>query len=90
MSSRYCSPVFLVSTIAALLLPATTLGQTAQVSTELLSELRFRSIGPAVTGGRIHDVEALPDDPSMIFPFCSQNVSQTDGPLPSSSHAPSI
>jgi len=67
MSSRYCSPVFLVSIIAALLLPATTLGQTAQVSTELLSELRFRSIGPAVTGGRIHDVEALPDDPSMIY-----------------------
>ena len=26
-----------------------------------------RSIGPAVTGGRMHDVEALPNDPSTIF-----------------------
>ncbi len=26
-----------------------------------------RVIGPAVTGGRIHDVEALPNDPSTIF-----------------------
>ncbi|NIS64657.1 MAG: hypothetical protein GTO05_05790, partial [Gemmatimonadales bacterium] len=34
---------------------------------ELLSGLRFRQIGPAVTGGRVHDVEALPDDPSTIY-----------------------
>ncbi|NIP77943.1 MAG: glycosyl hydrolase, partial [Gemmatimonadetes bacterium] len=33
----------------------------------LYGELTFRSIGPAVTGGRIHDVEALPHDPSTIF-----------------------
>jgi len=26
-----------------------------------------RAIGPAVTGGRLHDVEALPSDPSTIF-----------------------
>lgn len=31
------------------------------------SELGLRSIGPAVTGGRIHDVQALPDDPSTIW-----------------------
>ncbi len=31
------------------------------------AELGFRSIGPAVTGGRIHDVQALPDDPSTIW-----------------------
>lgn len=30
-------------------------------------ELTFRSIGPAVTGGRIHDVESLPGDPSTIY-----------------------
>ncbi|MBW3553765.1 MAG: hypothetical protein KY466_09645, partial [Gemmatimonadetes bacterium] len=27
----------------------------------------FREIGPAVTGGRLHDVEAYPFDPSTIF-----------------------
>ncbi len=34
---------------------------------ELYRELAFRSIGPAVTGGRIHDIEALPFDPSTIY-----------------------
>ncbi len=32
-----------------------------------LSAFVPRMIGPAVTGGRIHDVEALPGDPSTIF-----------------------
>ncbi len=32
-----------------------------------LEGLRFRAVGPAVTGGRLHDVEALPNDPSTIF-----------------------
>jgi len=32
-----------------------------------LDELAFREIGPAVTGGRIHDVEALPEDPSVVY-----------------------
>ena len=30
-------------------------------------ELTFRSIGPAVMGGRIHDVQALSDDPSTVY-----------------------
>ncbi|MCG6954410.1 MAG: hypothetical protein LJF04_00335 [Gemmatimonadetes bacterium] len=30
-------------------------------------ELRLRSIGPAVMGGRIHDVQSLSDDPSTIW-----------------------
>jgi photosystem II stability/assembly factor-like uncharacterized protein len=34
---------------------------------ELYRELTFRSIGPAVTGGRVHDVEALPFDPATIY-----------------------
>ena len=29
--------------------------------------LRFRNIGPAALGGRMHDVEALPNDPSTIY-----------------------
>ncbi|MFB6232047.1 MAG: hypothetical protein ABEL04_12925, partial [Salinibacter sp.] len=41
--------------------------QPAPLSTEALSDLTFRSIGPAVTGGRIHDVEARPGDPSTIY-----------------------
>lgn len=41
--------------------------QTKTLTSKLLSELKFRSIGPAVTGGRIHDVEALPNDPSTIY-----------------------
>ncbi len=30
-------------------------------------ELNLRSIGPAVMGGRIHDVTALPNDPSTVY-----------------------
>ena len=37
------------------------------LSAEAVSEMTFRSIGPAVTGGRIHDVEALPDDPATVY-----------------------
>src|SRR3954467_11257726 len=29
--------------------------------------LHFRSIGPAATGGRIHDIEVDPRDPSTIY-----------------------
>ena len=41
--------------------------QGARLTSELLNGFKFRSIGPAVTGGRIHDVEALPNDPSTIY-----------------------
>ncbi|UCG88905.1 MAG: hypothetical protein JSW71_10350 [Gemmatimonadota bacterium] len=41
--------------------------QAVPIASQMLRELRFRTIGPAVTGGRIHDVEALPDDPSTIY-----------------------
>lgn len=37
------------------------------ISTDDMRAIHPRSIGPAVTGGRIHDVEALPDDPSTIL-----------------------
>jgi len=50
-----------------LALPAAALGQAAPIPSEFLQGLRFRSIGPAVTGGRIHDVEALPNDPSTVY-----------------------
>jgi photosystem II stability/assembly factor-like uncharacterized protein len=41
--------------------------QPTSITPEALSGLTFRSPGPAVTGGRIHDVEALPDDPSTVY-----------------------
>jgi photosystem II stability/assembly factor-like uncharacterized protein len=39
----------------------------AAISTADMASMYPRSIGPAVTGGRVHDVEALPNDPSTIF-----------------------
>jgi photosystem II stability/assembly factor-like uncharacterized protein len=47
--------------------PGVSGAQQAPLTAELLRGLRFREIGPAVTGGRIHDVEALPDDPSTVY-----------------------
>jgi photosystem II stability/assembly factor-like uncharacterized protein len=41
-------------------------GQRA-ITTDDLRDFYPRSIGPAVTGGRVHDVEALPGDPSTIY-----------------------
>jgi photosystem II stability/assembly factor-like uncharacterized protein len=38
-----------------------------QASTGPFRELTFRLIGPAVMGGRIHDVTALPNDPSTVI-----------------------
>ncbi|MDA1102526.1 MAG: glycosyl hydrolase [Gemmatimonadetes bacterium] len=39
----------------------------APITTDDMRSLYPRMIGPAVTAGRIHDVEALPHDPSTIF-----------------------
>ena len=56
-----------------LLTPASSIAQTAStdeiasITVSQLDAFRPRLIGPAVTGGRVHDVEALPHDPSTIF-----------------------
>ena len=39
----------------------------AQQATGPFRELRLRPIGPAVMGGRLHDVTALPSDPSTVI-----------------------
>jgi photosystem II stability/assembly factor-like uncharacterized protein len=39
----------------------------AQQATGPFRELRLRPIGPAVMGGRLHDVTALPNDPSTVI-----------------------
>ena len=56
--------------LAGPLLPAPTATPlTAQqaITSEELAAFTPRHVGPAVTGGRIHDVEALPYDPSTIY-----------------------
>ena len=50
-----------------LLVPGLLSSEPVQSSADLFRSLKFRSIGPAVTGGRIHDVEGLETDPSTIF-----------------------
>ncbi|MDP2959771.1 MAG: hypothetical protein Q8N53_25430 [Longimicrobiales bacterium] len=52
--------------VAMLLAPLPAIAQTP-ISTQDMTSLRARSIGPAVTGGRIHDVEAVPTDPSTLY-----------------------
>jgi photosystem II stability/assembly factor-like uncharacterized protein len=52
--------------------PFCTLGLLLAASSTLPAQspfdgLRFRSVGPAVMGGRIHDVEVDPRDPSTIY-----------------------
>ncbi len=41
--------------------------ETAPINEAHLEALQPRLIGPAVTGGRVHDIEALPHNPSTIF-----------------------
>ncbi len=40
---------------------------TAPVFDQDLSALQPRLIGPAVTGGRVHDIEAVASNPSIVF-----------------------
>ncbi len=57
----------LFAAVALLAAPAAAAAQGAPLTSKHLENLDFRSIGPAVMGGRIHDVEALPNDPATIF-----------------------
>jgi len=63
-----CRATTVIAALATLLVPPSrdAVAQGARTP-ERFRELHFRSIGPAVTGGRIHDVEALPHDPSTIY-----------------------
>ncbi len=58
---------FLVGLTVWAVVPTGAGGQGAAISGSQLRHLEFRQIGPAVTGGRIHDVEALPQDPSTVY-----------------------
>ncbi|MEE2709012.1 MAG: hypothetical protein VYA69_05405 [Gemmatimonadota bacterium] len=66
MNSLACVTAGLRSALILLLL--WTISDSTLAQTEnLLGNLTFRSIGPAVTGERIHDVEALPSDPATVY-----------------------
>ncbi|MEJ2503002.1 MAG: glycosyl hydrolase, partial [Gemmatimonadota bacterium] len=61
-------PVLLALGVALAAAPAAGAAQHARAPVPpLYRELTFRPIGPAVTGGRVHDVEALPFDPATIY-----------------------
>ena len=53
--------------IAACVVAALGAPAAAQTSAGPFRELDLRSVGPAVMGGRIHDVQALPNDPSTVY-----------------------
>ena len=55
--------------VVLLALPGPLAGQSASagLTSQILEGLRARSIGPAVAGGRIHEIEALGSDPSTIY-----------------------
>lgn len=63
--------VVIVCTVSIALLalggPVTGQPGSSELTSEILNGLRARSVGPAVTGGRIHDIEALPNDPATIY-----------------------
>ena len=61
-----CSTLLPPALLCLLLLPGVATGQQPVSEAELLA-FQGRHIGPSVTGGRIHDVEALSNDPSTIY-----------------------
>ena len=67
MTYDRCAISAVALAVVAGLAPAAASAQAQAISSGQIAELRFREIGPAVTGGRIHDVEALPQDPSTIY-----------------------
>ncbi len=73
MTNRHLVPKLTVATVAtAFVLTAASeatrpaMAQQA-ITLDDLAAFTPRHVGPAVTGGRIHDVEALPHDPSTIY-----------------------
>ena len=57
MIESFVKRTALLATVA-LLAPGTVQGQSANISQSDLEAFRPRSIGPAVTVGRVHDLEA--------------------------------
>ena len=66
MRAMTARAVAIVLTAIPTLIPALASAQAA-ITTEDMKAFQPRQIGPAVTGGRVHDVEAIPSDPSTIY-----------------------
>ena len=62
---------FRMSLLVICLLAVTTFGQNGGTPKspfeEAFSRLEYRSIGPAIMGGRIADVEGVPGDPNVVY-----------------------
>ena len=61
------APLFALALAATSAFAASSALAQQPVSEADLAAFQPRHIGPALTGGRIHDVEALPHDPSTIY-----------------------
>jgi len=57
----------LLIAMAAALVPARTATQSAKAPASPFDGLHFRDIGPAVTGGRIHDIQIDPSNPAVLY-----------------------
>ena len=55
-----------LSLTLALAVPVAAVAQQPLTTDDLVS-FHPREIGPAVTGGRVHDIEAVPDNPSTLY-----------------------
>lgn len=66
MRRVYRFSAFLVALTAALT-PARTATQSGKAPASPFDELHFRDIGPAVTGGRIHDIQIDPTNPAVLY-----------------------
>lgn len=67
LGSRSRSATALGFITIALSAAAPVLAQTAAITSEALAAFKPREIGPAVTGGRIHDIAADPTNPSVLY-----------------------
>ncbi|HET9982989.1 MAG TPA: hypothetical protein VFQ38_05365 [Longimicrobiales bacterium] len=66
MRRRICALPPLLA-LAWLLAPAPAAAQRGLLTDAALGKLPFRSVGPAVMGGRIHDIEGVPGDPATLY-----------------------
>ena len=53
--------------LATAVIPARTATQSAKAPQSPFEELHFRDIGPAVTGGRIHDIQMDPTNSAILY-----------------------
>ena len=64
---RFCSRLFVFVFFLLSINATGIIGGQAQFTPDLLKNLKWRQIGPSSFGGRIDDIEAVPDHPDIIF-----------------------